>query len=126
MAQTNITGLSRQAKYNFLIKSYSKQIIDVAKGYEGFFNQLLGIGPKEKKDFLDGLGDIVSLPFTTLYSGIKGAFEGITGAAQSVNLLLTSFVNDMARVFDESDGTDWTNDINYALRTLLQRLAKVL
>lgn len=116
--QTNIVGLSNRAKYDFLVKSYSKQIIDITNGYENFFNELMGWGPEEAKTFWEGAADVASMPFTFIYSVIKGGFEGLTGVAQSVNLLLTNFVNDMARVFDEGDGTDWTNDINYALSNL--------
>ncbi len=72
--------------------------------------------PKEKKKptFWDRLSVFPSI----LYDMFKGGLEGIVGAGQAFNIIFTNFGNDIAHIFDESDGTSWDTDLKYAFGNL--------
>jgi len=72
--------------------------------------------PKEKKKptFWDRLSVFPSI----LYDVFKGGLEGIVGAGQAFNIIFTTFGNDIAHIFDESDGTSWDTDLKYAFGNL--------
>ena len=64
--------------------------------------------PKEKKepDFWDKLSWFPSI----YYDVLKGGLDGIVGSAQTLNVIITSFGNDIAHVFDGNDHTSWDTD----------------
>ena len=116
--KTQIVGLSPSQKYDYLVSTYAQRINDIASSYCQNIDDIL----KQRGFGEGGIGnlflDVAAIPFSVVYSTVKGGFEGIVGAAQSINLLLTNFVNDVKHVFDESDGTNWTTDLNYAMTNL--------
>ena len=81
-----------------------------------FYKNIDILTTKEKKepDFWDRLSIIPSIA----YDGFKGALDGIVGTAQAINVIIATFGNDLAHIFDEEDNTSWDTDLKYAFGNL--------
>ena len=74
------------------------------------------LAPKAKKEY--NFWDSLSVFPSVGYDLLKGAFDGIVGVGQTINVLIANFGNDIAHMFDGSDGTSWDKDALYAIGNL--------
>lgn len=70
--------------------------------------ELIATG-KQKKTFLG----YVSIPFSLLYSGVKGFFSSALDAINGINIILANLVNDIAWIF--KDPENWDKHLGYAI-----------
>ena len=130
--QATLITQNKQAIYNRLKSDFYDNVFqqintyykDVAKRQQAFEDDQKNAGANFLNTMLNiGTGLITGTLTYDLISGmLSGGSDAVFGTAQYI----AKFIEDAERIFDDSDGTGWREDLNYTLASIPADIIKGL